>query len=314
MLSESKQYALLESLLFPLYHNRVEQLISSKNKFMHYTKFDAVKGILESKELWLKSVSSQDDEQEVEYCATVLTGVLREDAELRKRLCLILQLNVDCNISEGYPLDCWVMAVCKKLKEDVYISCFSEDRQANGRGIMWNKYAKENGGALVFDFGEFFTRHKGNAWLYDGLYFSPVEYLECDELIEKFRTMINNLWEAREELKQCSPELVKNRIVYAFIYAMVSIKQVEYRYEHEWRLVAIRPREKCYDGYDEVWYKNTLFKEQIDKERCMLNYLEEIMLNKDGDYEENHRSLTKTIEEYPKQYRSIKVRGVKAEI
>lgn len=214
----------------------------NKSEFLyHYTNFEGLKGIIDSKSLWLTNRKHMSDTSEFMHSKLLI----------EKRITKALSASRYKNVSDEYRKRLWGMF--DDLTDNAYLFSFCNHKDSeildNGLLTMWRGYGKDEGYAIVFKFeemkkyvsaylnlndllGEFLSSH----------IFEHVTYMEYSQNGKPFPNYLTrqlSVFESYLERYFQSDEDVTNEEATAIVSLMALIKHPGFCEEDEYRLCII---------------------------------------------------------------------------
>lgn len=226
----------------------------------HYTKFETVFKILESKILFATHYRFLNDTSEVHYAK-----------ELLIRECIRIQSNTNIEFGEIFDDEAvkWVESLYQSLGNELYITsfCAYETISCPSQGVlnpispkdelgllsMWRGYGGEGGCAMVFDTKELeeskFTDFAFERVKYEGLYNDDKEFKEKLEIVAK---------SLHEYSVGNRTSLDNGQLLRAFLQVIPFFKHYGFHEEKEVRLVVLRDLPKN-NGVSELGKNKPVF-------------------------------------------------------
>jgi hypothetical protein len=224
--------------IFNPYANRRFKELDAKesNKLAHYTNVDGAISILKSQGIWMRNSQVMNDYSEVAHGMSCLDGA--KNARFGQRLWTVLE-----RIGAGLADEVRQTYAPKDIHriEHTYITSFCEHDSAAedqyGKLSMWRAYGigsrrGESGVALVFNKRPFI------AYSGIGALSSPVLYAGTDTYRSKyFSEFVRNLERHEPVLVTLGRDLVRENVINAMHFSVLSTKHPGFREEKEWRVI-----------------------------------------------------------------------------
>lgn len=214
---------------FAYFQGRREQL-KPNTRVAYYTTADTALKIVQEKTFWLRNPQLMNDYAEVVHGQQCLQAVLQDPEVLA---------SASATIDRIYPgffgdlVTSWVDSL-NSNRPMPFVACLSEIHEDNDRGLlsMWRAYGGNNGIALVMrdallDLDSNFIN----------TFHSPVLYGGAPEVKAEILGILNNLAGASAAVTAAGRGFLKERLLIALEFAMLSIKHVGFSEEKEWRMV-----------------------------------------------------------------------------
>lgn len=217
----------------------------------HYTNFDGLKGILDTKELWLTDRKCLNDMSEFVYSKDLMIKII-SDQLLFEHIVRDLDLpylqankvHEFTNQIKNLSLEIWNRILVECKNSYIFSFCEHKDEKIKKNGLlsMWRSYGQENSYMLEFEDGEFLRKEINKL----PCLLSRVFYHEYDE-ITAISEIINTL---KEYIAEISKDFVGNsylnenalvmpKHVNAIALLVVFIKHFGFHEENEYRLLLI---------------------------------------------------------------------------
>src|ERR1700677_212970 len=231
----------LEEIFMPEARRRREEFLAGPDpRFVHYTSAEAAISILEKKRLWLRNTTAMTDSREILHGFEMVRD-FANDSDLVTRFRAALDKTHPGIAEAAIKLffDHWKNTNSSPFLQ-TYIGSISEhDPQEDkyGRLTMWRAFGSSSVArvALVFR-----VPPLSGAVEFLRCVFSPVSYLNRDEVKAIFEKIITNIETNEDFLRQVAPPQISNLVFYMFVLATVCIKHGGFREEREWRIVYSR--------------------------------------------------------------------------
>lgn len=203
-------------------------------RFVHYTSADSALKILESKELWLRDTKCMDDYMEMRHGFELLRSFFTEEKLEKEFIAALDQVELGAAQDAIKLFNQWWADV----GFDVFLASMSEHSESedfHGRLSMWRAFG---GGAssvaLVFKL-PMYSRVADNL----SLQLNPVMYSEILDGQKMLQTVIKNVKEELEYLKNIGHEQLVKWIFALLLSGVTCSKHVGFREEREWRVIHI---------------------------------------------------------------------------
>lgn len=145
----------ISEILFPHHHQELQRVVDGGINFAHYTNADTAFKIIKNQEIWLRNISVMNDYREFEHGKEFLAKLIKESEEgkaLKQAFDNIAPKIFETTFSN---FENWA----PYIKDDFYISCFSEYEGKNsddiGKLSMWRAYGGNSGVAIIFKYDFF---------------------------------------------------------------------------------------------------------------------------------------------------------------
>lgn len=148
---------------------------SPKQTLYHYTTFDCLKNIIESKELWMTEYRYLNDASEVSYALKIL-ALLIQEASVSSNNSLFWQRFSDTFLNNA----------ANKL--NIYVASFCERKNYLP---AWRWYANDGKGFSIGFRGNFFTDYRKNSYG-QGYKYEKIKYIK-EEQNSNFKSLITEL-------------------------------------------------------------------------------------------------------------------------
>ena len=222
----------LNEIFFPHHNQQLKRAEEEEINYAHYTNADTAYKIIKNQEIWLRKVTVMNDYREFEHGKDSLIKIIDDTNEGKSFR----------EIFDSIAPNVFDIAYAKfkqwgdYIKDDFYISCFSEHRQEEdklGKLSMWRAYGGHAGVAIIFKRDFFRNSHQG-------LSFSSVIYT-CQikgELIKEITRLGNSILSQKDNVKSTQYNLLENYLFNVFRFAALCNKHQGFEEEKEWRLIA----------------------------------------------------------------------------
>lgn len=238
-LSVNKQIIkLIESTTFSDINNKINKLLNSNKKLIHYTSATVAREIIEKEQLWLRKTIFMNDYSEITYGKQCLENLLNEPKILNKLKNLLKKFPIQKNSNNLDKLKSIYYDFVNDIEKRTYISCLSEHLPGEdtiGRLSMWRAYGNSSGVALVINpkFLEEETIILGNLFIT-----VPVIYSEEDfkKIFIKILSNIENNINCIQKLNIDTAQIYNNIALIMYIY-VISLKHKGFWEEREWRII-----------------------------------------------------------------------------
>ena len=214
---------------FAYFQGRREQL-KPTTRIAYYTTAETALKIVQDKTFWLRNPQLMNDYAEVVHGQLCLQAVLQDPAVVAQATATIDQ------IFPGFFGDLvtsWI-ELLNSNRPMPFVACLSEIQKDDDRGLlsMWRAYGGNNGVALVMrdallDLDSNFIN----------TFHSPVLYGGASEVKAEILGIFDNLVGTAAAVKAAGRAFLKERLLIALEFAMLSIKHVGFSEEKEWRMV-----------------------------------------------------------------------------
>lgn len=256
----------------------------------HYTTFEGLKGILESKKLWLTDYQCTNDLSEFGYSKAIFLNRIKRGYEKwskEKKISPLCIKKLDSIIQE----ECTFLYETIKQQIDkiggayLFSACVhkSDFERSHGLLSMWRGYGREGGYALEIDFEEFKNSYTRRCQIFDFVRYPALLQENIDCSIEHF---LNEDCEIKKYLAQLD-DFIEHSLIPAFIegkpldlpdkdieaiLALITLlKHPGFSEESEYRCVILRcSKEKMLQGQENDFLKTNLRK----RKGHVLSYIE----------------------------------------
>lgn len=222
----------INKILFPHHNLELKRVMEGKINFAHYTNADTAYKIIRNQELWLRNIAVMNDYREFEHGKDSLIKLIKEskEGEILKHVIDDLAPNVFektfTNFVNWSPY----------IKDDFYISCFSEHETKKiediGKLSMWRAYGGNAGVAIIFkhDLFKMLVNTK--------LDFSNVAYLREPELKLEISNLAESISNSISDIQTLLPDELGRYLFNIFRFSALCNKHIGFEEEKEWRLIA----------------------------------------------------------------------------
>lgn len=265
----------LQTLFFPNLFKRKAEIEANDVLFSHYTSAETAIKIIDNNEVWLRNAKLMNDYSEITHGQNCLTNCWN-DVNLGKEFKAIFD-----EIDPSIVPDVANMLDSYQFHRDFesYVVSFSEHgnppdkdhENKYGRLSMWRAYGGNCNVAFLFKREAFFREDVAQ-----GAFISPVLYVEIEEFKTYFGEWLKGFRDNIEFLKLQNTKEIKNRLLYAFHFATLSLKHPGFKEEREWRVVlsptlftgnTYQKTIKCLGGVPQVVYTLDLNQENGDGQK-----------------------------------------------
>jgi len=224
-------------ILFSQSMERMSHVKQTNKLFAHYTSADTALKIIQEEEMWMRNVSDMNDFSEIILGQRSLIETLKEKQISDTFDAVITELSSNkCSFSDIISY----IENMSDIREQLYISCFSEHRKDDllGRLSMWRAYAPQNGVALLINASILDTKPIDNVLFWT----APVQYLHPENLSE-LRTnllqiaqrLLNTVKGQKNNIEIC--DFLCSTLIGYFYVSSASIKHIGFSEEEEWRVL-----------------------------------------------------------------------------
>lgn len=200
-------------------------------KLAYYTTAETALKIIQTKKFWLRNPRLMNDYQEIVHGTQCLHEALTAPD-------IVSQANA--TFDPTHPglfaeiLTAWETQ--KKVYEtsNAFIACLSEIGAADNRGAlsMWRAYGGSNGVALILN-----SEMLNADTTFLNTFHSPVLYGSVPEIKQEISKILNSLAALKGEMSAVGKDFIREKILLALEFAMLSIKHVGFAEEKEWRMI-----------------------------------------------------------------------------
>ena len=219
----------INQVLMPL-ASEAQARVEAGTRFVHYTSAKSALDILQSQCMWMRNATCMNDYNEMRYGLHCLVDAFATPAGTAFNNALN-----DCYPEIAVEIDQTFTAIVPSLIEHTYITCLSEhadDEELFGRLSMWRAYGSTTGVALVLNNGPFIRPTTAlTSWT------TPVAYMDGNGVQSQVQQIAELMEQERDLLKRLAREDLKNAVLRALIFAVVSSKHEGFKEEREWRVV-----------------------------------------------------------------------------
>jgi len=245
-------------------------------KFVHYTTAEAALSIIEQKRMWLRNTRSMVDYREVRHGFELLQRLFHEnDFALQKAFIGACDACKPGAAEEAIGLfDKWWTHTTQSIQTRTYIASISEhgpSEDQHGRLSMWRAFGANASARVAFVFR---VPPLSGAINFLKCTFSPVAYLDEDQVRATIQTVISNIAREVDYLKTLG-----DKELFAWVFAMLisgvtCLKHKGFIEEREWRVIyrpgmtpspLIAEEVKVVSGIPQVIYKLPLDKMVADE-------------------------------------------------
>lgn len=219
----------LSALAFPYEEMKGRRLRKRNLKLAHYTTADTAVKIIRGGSIWLRNASNMNDYREVQHGSDCLKKALRDHGQMFVETLDVFGVGFANSILQS--LD----SADFNARFHTYLTCVSEHlaTDTTGRLSMWRAYGGPIAGvALVFDplFLDFESSDLA-------VWSSPVLYGDDERFSVQFLNVLDNLRSNRELMQRVGPDTVRNIVLNALKFGILTTKHVGFQEEREWRLI-----------------------------------------------------------------------------
>ncbi len=209
-----------------------ETLETAALRFVHYTSAEAALNIIRTKRIWMRKATCMADYREVQHGFDIFNRFFSNQA---KRAAFVTALDAT---AQGAALEA-INAFNQRwndIRLNTYVTSVSEhdpDEDSHGRLSMWRAFGGNAARvALVFSV----------PWLSGSstalrILFSPVAYLDEDQVHAVLDEVISNIGANREFLKSQGRDLIVNWVFTLLLAGVTCLKHEGFREEREWRAI-----------------------------------------------------------------------------
>lgn len=221
----------LNEIFFPHHNRQLKRVENEEINFVHYTNADTAFKIIKNQEIWLRNVAVMNDFREFEHGKECLVKLLddSEEGQALKNIFNVINPQVFDKVYSDFKN--WG----PYIKDDFYISCFSEDKNKDddiGKLSMWRAYGGNAGVAIIFKHD--FFKMLGNAQLD----FSSVAYLRESQLKQEIANLTESISNHRDDIQNLPPNELGKYLFNIFRFSALCNKHKGFEEEEEWRLIA----------------------------------------------------------------------------
>jgi hypothetical protein len=222
----------LEGIFMPHARKQRDDRYAKSKRFVHYTSADNALKIIRTKRLWMRNTTCMADYREVEHGYQTLLKFFSDPAK-REIFTAALDICAPGAAMEAINLfDQW----WAPIRFNTYISSISEHEDSedlHGRLSMWRAF----GGtvarvALVFRV----PYYAGGAEQLN-LMFSPVAYMNQDQVHAAINTVIENIKAAADFLRTLDREIIVAQVFHMLLAGVTCVKHEGFEEEREWRAI-----------------------------------------------------------------------------
>lgn len=222
----------LERIFMPLAHRKRERVRQEGSRFVHYTSADNAIKILTSRQFWMRNVRCMNDYMEANFGHQQLVRLFQKQELKTAFIGALAPYGDDMGNKILKHFDEW----WNNIQFNTYITSISEHNHSEnvyGRLSMWRAYGGNSAkAALVLRMPLAPGQAAGLRLL-----FSPVEYLDFDELEREFRNALQNIHDNAAVLANIKPALVFNMAFFMLVLAALCLKHKGFSEEKEWRAI-----------------------------------------------------------------------------
>lgn len=220
-------------IFFPHHNQQLKRVINDEINFVHYTNADTAFKIIKNEEIWLRNVAVMNDFREFEHGKECLINLIDNSDEGQSLKNIFNVINSEVFDKVYLDFKNWGPFI----KDDFYISCFSEHQNKDGdigKLSMWRAYGGNSGVAIIFK-QDFFSKLNTSC----GLDFSSVAYLNPDQLKQEIGHLTTTISNNAEQIKALSTKELSFYLFNILRFSALCNKHVGFDEEKEWRLIAI---------------------------------------------------------------------------
>jgi hypothetical protein len=228
-MSFTPQQQAINSACFAYFSRRREEL-QPHTRIAYYTTADTALRIIQNKTFWLRDPRLMNDFGEVVHGQKCLREVLRSP-----EVVAVAERATD-DLFPGFFADLirtWE-EVTASGRAMPFVACLSEIHKDDDRGLlsMWRAYGGNNGVAMVLS--DSLLSLDSN---FVRTFHSPVLYGGSEDVKRLVLEIFGNLSTIADEVSAAGNEFLKERLMNALLFAMLSIKHVGFAEEREWRMI-----------------------------------------------------------------------------
>ena len=220
----------LDEILFSYNNQQLKRVEVEEKNYAHYTNADTAYKIIKNQEIWLRKVTVMNDYREFEHGKDSLIRIIDNTNEGKSFKEVFDSIAPSVFDTAYAKFKEWA----NFIKDDFYISCFSEHSKEEdnlGKLSMWRAYGGHAGVAIILKRDFFKSPH-------DGLDFSSVAYLKESDLIQEITKLGNSIASKNDSLKNTPTNVLEGRLFNVFRFTALCNKHQGFEEEKEWRLVA----------------------------------------------------------------------------
>ena len=224
----------LESIFMPKARERRDKLYNGRDraKFVHYTSADAALNIINTKRIWMRNTTCMSDYREVSHGYDLLNAFF-SNATNKGNFINALDL---CSPNIGQEAIDLFNQWWSDIQRNSYIASISEhDDKENmhGRLSMWRAYGGNSARvAIVFSVPWY-----SGASAALNIMFSPVAYLNKDDVYDEINSVINNVKSNREFLSSIDRTTLLAQVFNMLVAGVTCLKHEGFGEELEWRIL-----------------------------------------------------------------------------
>lgn len=201
-------------------------------RFVHYTSAEAALQIIKSKRIWMRNTICMSDYSEVTHGYDILRNFFGEPTNREDFLKALDEVAPGVAMEAITLFDQWWL----DIQLNTYIAALSEHdtkEDTHGRLSMWRAFGGNIARvAIVIDV----------PWESEGskamnLVFSPIAYLNEQEVYAELKAVITNIHTDTEFLRSVDPKLLFNFVFHMLMTGVVCLKHEGFREEREWRVI-----------------------------------------------------------------------------
>lgn len=225
---------IIRETFFPYATRKVERMLESNTRFVHYTSADNALNIIDGNQVWLRNTNLMNDYREVQHGDRCLMDAWNDDAvggKLRGALDQISEglskriLQKYINGERTRSLETYMIAVSEhgneSSREDLY-----------GRLSMWRAYGGNTNVAFVFKNDPFISESDAlNAFT------SPVLYADSESFKPNLLQVAEKVERNIGMLRIAGEDVASHLMLSAMHFAALSTKHPGFAEEREWRVI-----------------------------------------------------------------------------
>ncbi len=232
-----EQYELairLESIFVPNARARRDQLYNKRDRarFVHYTSAEAALNIFKTKRIWMRNTTCMSDYREVSHGYDLLRTFFSDKTNADNFFSALDLCSPNIGQEAISLFDQW----WSDIQINSYIASISEhdDKEdMHGRLSMWRAYGGNSARvAIVFSVPWY-----SGASAALNIMFSPVAYLNKDDIYNEINSVINNVKSNREFLSSVDRSTLLSQVFNMLVAGVTCLKHEGFREELEWRLL-----------------------------------------------------------------------------
>lgn len=224
----------LESIFMPNARMRRDAVYNGRDraKFVHYTSAEAALSIIKTKRIWMRNTTCMSDYREVQHGFELLNKFFGDQTNKNNFFSALDSCSPNIAQEAINLFDQWWM----DIQSNTYIASISEhddSEDLHGRLSMWRGFGGNSARvALVLNIPWYSA---ASAEL--NVLFSPVAYLQTDEVYREINAVIKNVQDNLAFLNTVDRNQLLGQIFNMLVSGVTCLKHEGFKEEREWRAI-----------------------------------------------------------------------------